>query len=106
MKKLHSSRGETLLESLISIGILACILLALATAVETAARVNDQLRQTGTYFHYAPAEAQGQEVSIRVIGEATTGTYSVWEYLAVGEENGMEKTYRYYQMQPREQSHE
>lgn len=50
MKKLTENRGETLIESLVSILLVSLIMLFLSTAVATAARVNNQARNTDVSF--------------------------------------------------------
>ena len=46
MKKLLQKRGETLVESLVSILLVTFIMLFLSTAIVAAARINRQLRYT------------------------------------------------------------
>lgn len=46
MKKLLQKRGETLVESLVSILLVTFIMLFLSTAIVAAARINRQLRDT------------------------------------------------------------
>lgn len=50
MKKLHCARGETLIESLCAILLVALVMLFLSTAIATAARINLQVRDTDITF--------------------------------------------------------
>ena len=50
MKKLHCARGETLIESLCAILLVALVMLFLSTAIVTAARINFQVRDTDITF--------------------------------------------------------
>ena len=52
MKKLLSSRGETLIESLCAVLIVTLVMLFLSTAIATAARVNHQVRQSNHLRYY------------------------------------------------------
>ena len=57
MNKLHSSRGETLIESLCAILLVALVMLFLSTAIATAARINLQVRDTDITFRTDGATA-------------------------------------------------
>lgn len=50
MKKLHCAQGETLVESLCAILLVALVMLFLSTAIATAARINLQVRDTDITF--------------------------------------------------------
>ena len=50
MKKLYCARGETLIESLCAILLVALVMLFLSTAIATAARINLQVRDTDITF--------------------------------------------------------
>lgn len=50
MKKLYCARGETLVESLCAILLVALVMLFLSTAIATAARINLQVRDTDITF--------------------------------------------------------
>ena len=64
MNKLHSSRGETLIESLCAILLVALVMLFLSTAIATAARVNLQIRNTDITFHTEDAAMQVTTVKV------------------------------------------
>lgn len=64
MKKLHCARGETLIESLCAILLVALVMLFLSTAIATAARINLQVRDTDITFRTDGATAT--EVPIKI----------------------------------------
>lgn len=94
MKKLKSARGETIIETLVSVLIITVIFLCLSTAIVSAARVNASVRNTDTAFAYSKGKAQGtQTVSVTKRGDAAPlETFSVTDYAT---ENG----YHYYEKQ-------
>lgn len=94
MRKLKASRGETIVETLVSILVITVIFLCLSTAVVSAARVNASVRKADTAFAYSKAEAQGTcTVSVTKQGDAAPlETFSATEYTT---ENG----YHYYTKQ-------
>lgn len=67
MKKLHCARGETLIESLCAILLVALVMLFLSTAIATAARINLQVRDTDITFRTDGATAT--EASIKFFDE-------------------------------------
>ncbi len=67
MKKLHCARGETLIESLCAILLVALVMLFLSTAIATAARINLQVRDTDITFR--TDEAAAEEVPIKICDE-------------------------------------
>ena len=70
MNKLHSSRGETLIESLCAILLVALVMLFLSTAIATAARINLQIRNTDITFHTEEGDdKQGTNVKVIEDGE-------------------------------------
>lgn len=69
MNKLHSSRGETLIESLCAILLVTLVMLFLSTAIATAARVNLQLRNTDITFH--TEDAVKRETTVQVFENGT-----------------------------------
>ena len=94
MKKLKSARGETIVETLVSVLIITLIFLCLSTAIVSAARVNASVRKTDTAFAYSKGTVQGtRTVTVTKQGEAgAVETFAVTEYTT---ENG----YRYYEKQ-------
>ena len=70
MNKLHSSRGETLIESLCAILLVALVMLFLSTAIATAARVNLQIRNTDITFHTEEGDDK-QVTTVKVIEDGT-----------------------------------
>ena len=53
MNKLRDNRGETLIESLVSVLIAVLAFAVLATSVVTAEKINAQTRNTNVMFQYA-----------------------------------------------------
>lgn len=53
MNKLRDNRGETLIESLVSVLIAVLAFAVLATSVVTAEKINAQTRNTDVMFRYA-----------------------------------------------------
>lgn len=70
MKKLHCTRGETLIESLCAILLVALVMLFLSTAIATAARINLQVRDTDITFRTDGAKAK--ETRIKIVDENGT----------------------------------
>lgn len=56
MKKLRDKRGETLIESLVSVLIAALAFAFLATAAVSAEKINAKTRNTDVSFRYTSAE--------------------------------------------------
>ena len=67
MQKLNSERGETLIETLVSLLIAVLAFSFLATAAVSAEKINAKTRSTDVSFHYA---AQGQTGNVALKGEA------------------------------------
>ena len=59
MKKLRNCRGETLVESLAAILIIAVVFVFLSSAIVSAARSNEQLRRSDQDFRYDELESKG-----------------------------------------------
>ena len=68
MKKMHSCRGETLVESLCAILVLTVVFLFLCGAVVSAARSNAQIKGADQSFHYEDMEATSTEKHLVVNG--------------------------------------
>lgn len=94
MKKIKSARGETIIETLVSVLIITVIFLCLSTAIVSAARVNASVRNADTAFAYSKGTEQGkQTVSVTKRGDASPReTFAVMDYAT---ENG----YHYYEKQ-------
>ena len=94
MKKLTSARGETIIETLVSILVITVIFLCLSTAIVSAARVNASVRNADTAFRYSDiASRSSKTVSVTQKGEASPKeTFPVTDYAT---KNG----YHYYQNQ-------
>lgn len=66
MKKLSSKRGETLIESLVSILIAVLAFSFLAMAAVSAGKINAKTRSTDVSFHYEAEDGKGtQNVKIK-----------------------------------------
>lgn len=99
MNKLHSSRGETLIESLCAILLVALVMLFLSTAIATAARVNLQIRNTDITFHTENAESK-EEITVLVLENGTEKPeYSGKATLYTTET----ANYRYYRYSPKQE---
>ena len=90
MKKLHSSRGETLIESLCAVLIVTLVMLFLSTAIATAARINHRVRTTDTSFQTGGTATPNRTVTVTVGGTTYTGKATTYKTT-----NG----YRYYRYQ-------
>ena len=98
MNKLHSSRGETLIESLCAILLVALVMLFLSTAIATAARVNLQIRNTDITFH--TEDADKKEITVQVLENGTEMTaYSGKATLYTTKT----ANYRYYRYSPKQE---
>ena len=73
MNKLHSSRGETLIESLCAILLVALVMLFLSTAIATAARINLQIRNADITFHTEKGDDK-RVIAVKVIEDGTEKT--------------------------------
>ncbi len=64
MNKLRNNRGETLVESLVSILIAVLAFGILATSVVTAEKINAKTRNTNVMFRYATAPTDPPKVTL------------------------------------------
>lgn len=65
MNKLKDNRGETLIESLVSLLILTITFAFLAVASTTAARLNAKVRDTDVSFRYAAESIDSARVELQ-----------------------------------------
>ena len=82
MNKLRDNRGETLIESLVSVLIAVLAFAVLATSVVTAEKINAQTRQERKekgMFSYAVNKSKNETVSLNGTGKNGTGTVSFYE---------------------------
>lgn len=92
-KKLHSQRGDTLVETLAALLIVVLTMAFLATSIVTAARINAGVRETDTSLHYDGSAVPVQE-TLTITRQGGTGTGSaVRKSVSVYETEG---GYRYY----------
>lgn len=70
MNKLRDNRGETLIESLVSVLIAVLAFAVLATSVVTAEKINAQTRNTNVMFRYDRATKQDKEIELKVAGKS------------------------------------
>lgn len=90
MKKLKQSRGETLVETLVSLLIAVLSFGILATSVVTAARINAKTRAADVSFRYEAEDVRTAAVQLTGRAGRTTGDVAVYEnngyyYYAAGE---------------------
>lgn len=84
MKKLRDNRGETLIESLVSVLIAVLAFAVLATSVVTAEKINAKTRQERKekgMFSYAVDKSKNETVPVTLTGngKTVTGTVSLYE---------------------------
>lgn len=81
MNKLRDNRGETLIESLVSVLIAVLAFAVLATSVVTAEKINAQTRNTDVMFRYDGATKQDpdKEIELKGADKSGTGTVSLYE---------------------------
>ena len=93
MNKLRNNRGETLVESLVSILIAVLAFGILATSVVTAEKINAQTRNTDVMFQYAtkPTDPKNPP-TVTLTGEGTSGKKTGSGKVSLYENNG----YYYY----------
>lgn len=93
MNKLRNNRGETLVESLVSILIAVLAFGILATSVVTAEKINAQTRNTDVMFQYAtkPTDPKNPP-TVTLTGEGTSGKKTGSGKVSLYESNG----YYYY----------
>ena len=65
MNRLKDNRGETLIESLVSLLILTMTFAFLAVASTTAARLNAKVRDTDVSFRYAAKSTDNAKVELQ-----------------------------------------
>ena len=80
MNKLRNNRGETLVESLVSILIAVLAFGILATSVVTAEKINAKTRNTNVMFQYATTSKNSPTVTLTgKNGKSGSGTVSLYE---------------------------
>lgn len=90
MNKLRDNRGETLVESLVSILIAVLAFGILATSVVTAEKINAKTRNTNVMFQYATTSTNSPTVTLT--GEEASGKKTGSGKVLLYENNG----YYYY----------
>ena len=65
MNRLKDNRGETLIESLVSLLILTMTFACLAVASTTAARLNAKVRDTDVSFRYAAESTDNARIELQ-----------------------------------------
>ena len=91
MNRLKDNRGETLIESLVSLLILTMTFAFLAVASTTAARLNAKVRDTDVSFRYAAESTDNARVELQG-SVSLDGIKSGLQTVALYENNG----YLYY----------
>ena len=84
MNKLRDNRGETLIESLVSVLIAVLAFGILATSVVTAEKINAKTRNTDVMFRYDRATKQDPDKEIELKGAVKNGTGMVSFYESNG----------------------
>ena len=88
MNKLRNNRGETLVESLVSILIAVLAFGILATSVVTAEKINAQTRNTNVMFQYDTAikidDKDDKNVELKSTDKTQTGSGPVLFYKSNG----------------------
>ena len=85
MNKLRNNRGETLVESLVSILIAVLAFGILATSVVTAEKINAKTRNTNVMFRYEEAtKIDGKKVELKSTDKTQTGSGKVSLYKSNG----------------------
>ena len=83
MNKLRNNRGETLVESLVSILIAVLAFGILATSVVTAEKINAKTRNTNVMFQYDTAikidDKDDKNVELQGTGKAGSGTVLLYK---------------------------
>ena len=96
MNKLRDNRGETLIESLVSVLIAVLAFAVLATSVVTAEKINAQTRNTDVMFRYATAPTEPTDPknppTVMLTGEGASGKKTGSGKVSLYESNG----YYYY----------
>lgn len=85
MNKLRDNRGETLIESLVSILIAVLAFGILATSVVMAEKINAKTRNTNVMFRYEEAtKIDGKKVELKSTDKTQTGSGPVSLYESNG----------------------
>ena len=96
MNKLRNNRGETLVESLVSILIAVLAFVILATSVVTAEKINAKTRNTDVMFQYATKPTDPTDPTnpptVMLTGEGASGKKTGSGKVSLYENNG----YYYY----------
>lgn len=83
MNKLRNNRGETLIESLVSILIAVLAFGILATSVVTAEKINAKTRNTNVMFQYDTAikidDKDDKNIKLQGTGKSGSGKVSLYE---------------------------
>lgn len=93
MGKLKSDRGETLVESLCAILVISIVFVFLCGAIVSAARSNQQVRDSDQSFAYGDMEEAG-DLTIQVYDGVYARPYTVTGYVA--QENSENSQYGQY----------
>ena len=77
MKKLKNQKGETLVETLVSLLIIVLVFVFLTGSAVAAAKINPKSRDTDVSFRYSDAQSEGS-AQLRLSGRSgQTGSTSV-----------------------------
>lgn len=76
MDKLKSNKGETLIESLVALLVVAMAIAFLSTAVVTATDLNKRVRNNTNAFKYDGASVADAKAQVNIVGTTVTKTAS------------------------------
>ena len=69
MKKLKNQKGETLVETLVSLLIIVLVFVFLTGSAVAAAKINTKIRDTDVSFRYSDAQSEGS-AQLRLSGRS------------------------------------
>ncbi len=75
MKKLKSNSGETLIEALAALLVVAITISFLSIAITTAAKLNEKVRENTGAFKYDGASVEDVMAHVNIKGENIDGIY-------------------------------
>lgn len=77
MKKLKNQKGETLVETLVSLLIIVLVFVFLTGSAVAAAKINAKIRDTDVSFRYSDAQSEGN-ARLRLSGAAARPAAPRW----------------------------
>ena len=77
MKKLKNQKGETLVETLVSLLIIVLVFVFLTGSAVAAAKINAKIRDTDVSFRYSDAQSEGN-AQLRLSGRSARPAAPRW----------------------------